>query len=178
MEIHDSDSKQPDKESVPEIDQMKLQMFMQQIKDNQNLSLGVLAGAGAAILGAAAWAAVTAISGWQIGFMAIGVGYLVGYAVRMFGNGVDTSFGIAGATLSLLGCVTGNLLAVCIFIGQEQGIEVMDILSQLDFAIATELIVDTSGPMDLLFYGFAVYYGYKNSFRKISEEEMATLVRP
>ena len=178
MEFQDSDSKTPDEESAPEIDQMKMQMFMQQIKDNQNLSMGILAGAGAAALGAAIWAVVTAATGWQIGFLAIGVGYLVGYAVRMFGNGVDTSFGIAGATLSLLGCVAGNLLTVCIFIGQEQGIEVMDILSQLDFAIATELIVDTSGPMDLLFYGFAAYYGYKNSIRQISKEEMATLVRP
>ena len=48
-----------------------------------NLPPGVVAGLGAAIVGAAIWAAITAATDYQIGFMAIGVGFLAGFAVRL-----------------------------------------------------------------------------------------------
>jgi len=34
----------------------------------------------------------------------------------------------------------------------------------------------TFDPMDILFYGIAVYEGYKLSFRQVSPEELASLV--
>ncbi|MFQ5500193.1 MAG: hypothetical protein ACE5FH_11035 [Candidatus Zixiibacteriota bacterium] len=176
METHESDSAAHG-QTMPEIDQMKLQMFMQQVKDNQNLSLGVLVGAAAAVVGAAVWALVTAVTGWQIGFMAIGIGFLVGYAVRMSGKGVDSSFGIAGAILSLLGCILGNYLAVCISIAEQESIELLELLGQIDLTLAIDLMIDTFSPMDVLFYGFALYYGYKSSFYRPTEQEMATLAK-
>ena len=69
----DTNQSEPQPESnapAPEIDQMKMQMLMQQISDNQNLSLAVLGGSAAALVGAAVWAAVTVATNWQIGFMA------------------------------------------------------------------------------------------------------------
>jgi len=35
----------------------------------------------------------------------------------------------------------------------------------------------TFNPMDLLFYGLAVYAGYRFSFRRISAEELAKLTK-
>ncbi len=160
-----------------EIDQIRLQQHLQEVRDNQNLALGALGGIGAAALGAWVWAMVAYYTDYQIGWMAIGVGFLVGYSVRQFGKGVDTSFGVIGAVFSLAGCLAGNLLTICVFIAKEEGVEVTAVLSQLDFDTAVEMLVETFNPVDLLFYGFALYYGYKSSFYRISDEKLKELTR-
>ncbi len=104
-----------------------------------------------------------------------GVGFLVGFAVRSFGQGIDTVFGIVGAVLSLLGCLTGNLLNVCIVVSRQENIALFELLSRLNPESVMELMQATFSPIDLLFYGIAVYEGYKFSFRPISAEELAKL---
>jgi len=177
MDTNQSDSQAETNAPAPEVDQMKLQMLMQQIRDNQNLSLAVLGGAVAALVGAGIWAAVTVVTSWQIGFMAIGIGFLVGYVVRRLGQGVDTSFGIVGAVLSLAGCVVGNYLTVCAIIANFESVGFFDVLMTVDMQTAIDLMIESSDFMDLLFYGMAAYYGYKNSFRKLTEGELSSVVR-
>ena len=152
-----------------EIEQAKLHMLMQKVKDNQNLSFGITGGAVAAVIGATIWAAITAVTHFQIGWMAVGVGFLVGFAVRICGKGIDMIFGIMGAILSLLGCLAGNLFAVCFAVSSAQSIPLLDLLSRLNPEITVKLMTATFSPMDLLFYGLAVYEGYKFSFRKLSK---------
>lgn len=139
----------------------------EQLRSEQNLVGGVAAGAGAAALGAGLWAVLTVVTGYQIGFMAVGVGFLVGLAVRAAGKGLDPVFGVAGGALALLGCAAGNLLAVCGLIAQQEAIPILELLSRLDFTVARELMVASFTPMDLLFYGIAVYEGYRLSLRPV-----------
>jgi hypothetical protein len=154
-----------------DIDQVKSQMLMQEIRDNQNLLFGTIGGIVAAAIGAATWAVITALTNFQIGWMAVGVGFLVGYAVRICGKGIDKSFGSIAAILSLVGCLAGNLLTVCIVVSRHQQIPFLDLLSRLNPEIIVGLIRATFNPMDILFYGIAVYEGYKFSFARISKEE-------
>ena len=88
---------------APQLDPSQLEYLRQRLETEQNLPLGVVAGFIAAILGAGVWAAITVATNYQIGFMAIAIGLLVGYAVRTFGKGITSAFGVAGAILSLLG---------------------------------------------------------------------------
>src|SRR5262245_66169208 len=76
----------------------------------ENLPLGFMAGLLAAAVGAGLWALITIFVGFQIGWMAVGVGFLVGWAVRVAGKGRHRAFGIMGALLALSGCAVGNLL--------------------------------------------------------------------
>ncbi len=176
--MNDQKTEQPETAKVPvEIDELKLQTLMQEIKDNQNLSLGILGGMGAAAIGAIIWAVITALTNFQIGWMAVGVGFLVGIGVRSLGKGINTSFGIVGAILSLVGCLAGNLLTVCILISRQEGIELFNLLTRLNPAVVVELIKATFNPMDLLFYGIAVYEGYRFSFRRISDDELSKLTK-
>ena len=163
--------------TAPEIDPLRLQRFIQEIKENQSLLSGSLAGVAAAIVGAGLWGGITALTKYQIGWMAIGVGFLVGMAVRTFGKGIDKPFGIAGAAISVLGCAAGNLLATCIMISQQQQAPFSQVLSSLNPEVVTSLMKVTFQPMDLLFYGLAVYAGYRFSFRRITAEELAKLTK-
>jgi len=123
----------------------------------------IFAGAGAALIGAVIWAVVTVTTKYQIGFMAIGVGYIVGYAVRTIGRGSAVQFGVAGAVLALVGCVLGNVLSTCGFISIQESVGIWEVLGRLNPAMIVDLIVSTFDGMDLLFYGIAVYEGYKLS---------------
>ncbi|HKY32041.1 MAG TPA: hypothetical protein VJV23_05845 [Candidatus Polarisedimenticolia bacterium] len=146
---------------------------MERLRGEQNLMLGIAGGAAAALAGAAAWAGVTVGTGYQIGWMAVGVGFLVGVTVRALGKGVDQSFGLSGALLSLLGCAAGNLFAMCGLLAQQEGVPFVQVVSQLTPGMARELMTLSFSPMDLLFYGIAVYEGYKFSIRPITTEDMA-----
>lgn len=160
------------------IDQMKLDRYMQEVRDNQNLAMGVMGGIAAAAVGALVWAAVTYYTGYQIGWMAVGIGFVVGLAIRHFGKGVDLSFGIAGAVLALAGCLAGNIFTYCIVIATETGAKVEEVLAQLEFQIIVEMLVDTFSPLDTLFYGLAIYYGYKYSLYQVPDEKLQKFVRP
>jgi hypothetical protein len=134
--------------------------------------MGVSAGLIAAIAGAAAWGVVTAYTGNQVGWMAIGVGFMVGFAVRVAGKGIDPAFGVVSAVLSMLGCVLGNLWTMTYFIAAKQGVPFLKAVSQLNPEIAVNLMVSTFNYMDVVFYGLALYFGYKYGFRRITEDEL------
>lgn len=141
--------------------------------DEQNLVFGCMAGIAAAAVGAALWAAVTYFTEYQIGWMAVGVGLLVGFAVRQFGKGTDTIFGILGGALALAGCLAGNLLTICLVLAREEAVSLFEVFSRLDPGVVLRVMTATFGPIDLLFYGLAVYEGYKFSFRPVAEEKPA-----
>ena len=120
---------------------------------------------------------ITYNTGYQIGFMAIGVGFLVGYAVNYFGKGMTTPFGIVGAFFALFGCILGNLLTVIIAAYNLEGVSLFQIIMTFltSPGVALEIMKETFRPMDLLFYGIAICEGYRFSFRQISGEEIASL---
>ena len=160
---------------VPKNNPVRMQMFMQRLRSQQNLSGGIIAGVGAAIVGAILWASVTAITEYQIGWMAIGIGFLVGFAVRKFGQGVDRAFGLAGAGLALFGCMLGNLLTVCIVVAYQFDVSFMEVISSLNGTALSDIMAETFQPMDLLFYGIALWAGYKYSIRTLTDAESRML---
>ncbi len=165
-------------EAAPAIDPAKATAVYVQLVQQQNFPLGVIAGFIAAVAGAVAWAAVTITTQYQIGWLAVGVGFLVGIAVRKAGRGLTKPFGIAGGILALFGCLLGNFLAMCGLVANEVAQPLVDVT--LTFATqpmaAIELMKETFSPMDLLFYGIAAYEGYKFSFREIQDHELESML--
>lgn len=163
-----------------EYDLEKAAAFKANLESQQNLPLAMIAGFVAALIGAALWAAVTVATKYQIGWLAVGVGFLVGIAVRKAGRGLTKPFGIVGAICALFGCALGNLLSVCGFLATEESMPFVQVLFSVLVhpRIAAEIMVATFSPMDLLFYGIAIYEGYKFSFREITAEELASLTKP
>ena len=74
---------------------------------------------------------------------------------------------------AFLGCAVGNLFAVCGIVADQEGMAFMDIVAQLDPPLVQQLMVATFQPMDLLFYGLAIYEGYKLSFREVTQAELS-----
>ncbi len=156
-----------------DVERIRRERQLREQKERQSLGRGLIGGIVGAVVGAVLWAIITAVTGYQIGWMAVGVGFLTGYGVRALGKGVEAKFGYVGAVLSLLGCVTGNLLAVCIILSQRRGVSLLEVLSRLDLDMALAILKATFHPLDLLFYGIGIYEGYKFSFAPPTDEGSA-----
>lgn len=176
----DSNQSANDQQSLNEgmeIDPLKLQDFQNKLQGQENLPMASIAGLIAALIGAGLWAAVTVLSKHQIGWMAIGVGILTGFAVGKAGKGISPVFGWVGAFFAFLGCAIGNLLSVCGFISIQESVPFLEVTKTIfsQPGVVIDVLKATFDPMDLLFYGIAMHQGYSFSFRRITSEEMATL---
>ena len=158
--------------TAPELTADQVKKALERLRGEQNLLGGLGAGAVAALIGAVIWAVVTDASGYQIGWMAIGVGFIVGYAVRLVGKGIDPAFGYMGAALALVGCALGNALAVLGIVADAQHMTYGELWARMNPSILLNLMSATFSPMDLLFYGIALYEGYKLSFRRLTADEV------
>jgi hypothetical protein len=129
------------------------------------LQRAIIAGLAAAVAGAVLWAVVQQVTGYQIGWMAIGVGSLVGYAVRRFGQRSGTVYGIVGALLALLGIILGNLLAVSAYLMTEESVSFTTSLSLVFThpSLTAEVIKETCGGQNLLFCALALFAGFRFS---------------
>lgn len=134
---------------------------LEMARSRQNLPAAALAGSLVAALLAIAWAGITAATGYQLGLMAIAIGVGIGLTVRAIGRGFDLSFRMLAALQALVGCAVGNLLAGCVFYAQGQQVEVWRVLEVLDLELAIFIMQAMFSPMDLLFYGFAVWEAWR-----------------
>ncbi|WP_300702524.1 hypothetical protein [Bacteroides sp.] len=155
---------------TPKPEDYTVQLDKKQLLAEQNLLKGVSLGIVACIVGAAAWSLISISTGYQIGYMAIGVGFLVGFAMRQ-GKGVTPVFGIIGAALALLSCVLGDFFSMVGLIAKEYELSYWEILSGIEFEDITSLMMENLASMTIVFYGIALYEGYKLSFREQKQPE-------
>jgi antitoxin component YwqK of YwqJK toxin-antitoxin module len=128
-----------------------------------SLVYGILAGVLTAVVCSLIWAAVTVVTQYQLGLMAIAVGLAVGMAVRMFGRGNSVMYSLAGGSISLLGCILGNILSMVGFISQAEGMTVFQALYLIDPMYLIRIFPKSFQAMDVVFYGIAVYEGFRFS---------------
>ena len=154
-----------------QISEQEAERALEVFRQEQNLVVGSMAGLTAAVAGAAVWAGVTVVTEYQIGWMAVGLGFLVGIAMRTMGRGIDQVFGVVGAAMALVGCVLGNVFTIAWYISAQTGSSLVSVLTQLDIALMIDLITETFQVMDILFYGLALYFGYKYAFRQLTIDD-------
>jgi hypothetical protein len=130
-----------------------------------NLFLGILAGLVAAAVGAGIWMGITIATGMHVGYVALGVGALVGLAVRVAGNGTGMIFGIIGALFTLLGCLGGEILTV-VQLSSTAERDFFTTLTTLNLTQTISNIVNHMDPIMYLIYGIGIFEGYKFSIRK------------
>jgi hypothetical protein len=125
--------------------------------------LAVPAGIGAAIVGALLWATVVYLTEFALGLFAVGVGALVGVAIRAVGRGGDRAFGILGGACAAFGWALGTILCDIAFLAQNAGRPFLDVLPLMDLSSTASLALAAADVMDLVFLAIAVYEGYRLS---------------
>ena len=155
-----------------QVNQQLVNKRIENMKLEQNLALGIIGGGLCGLAGATIWAAVTYFTEYQIGWLAVGVGFLVGFGMSRMGKGLDKIFGVAGGVIALVSVLLGNFLASIGFLAKYFEVNFLDMLINFNYSLTLELMMETFSIMDILFYGIAIYEGYRFSFRKINQKEL------
>ena len=152
--------------------------------DVARFGLATLYGAGAALLGAILWFAIRRISGYEIGLVAIAVGFMVGKAVRKgSGNRGGVAFQILAVVLTYCG-IAGNYVpdVAQVFVQSYHQRHANDASPEAHIPAATMAILAVYvikfsfmfpflGGMDnaigLLIIGFALWQAWKFNRRRV-----------
>lgn len=155
----------------------RIQRFYQAFLREQNFLAALATGLLAALSGAIAWGLVTLITQLQLGVLALAMGPLVGLSVRRFGQGITTRYGVLGASLTLLGCLLGNLLAASAALAHTQALPIIEAVRLMtqNLSLPLELFWQSFHPIDSLFYLAAAYFAYQLAFRQITALELSAL---
>ena len=129
------------------------------------------------VVSSVAWTVITATTGYQGVYMALGVGLLVGLAVRYFGAGIYRIFGIMAALFTLAGSLLGYYLSQTGFLEEVQLAVNLKVLDYLNPDLMLNTMQDAFVPLDLLFYSLAILLGYLLAIRRINARKMAKLER-
>lgn len=124
---------------------------------------GVITGLLATVAGAAAYGALIAFSGYEIGFAAIGVGLLVGLAmiaVRPTSPVLPPLAAFLSLAGAALGQITGAVIVWVRLSGEDYGTAVALVLDAFPDAIRSD-------PMSLLFWVVAAYAGFSFVNRRV-----------
>lgn len=149
---------------------------LEKLRSEQNFSAALITGIIVGFLGAIVWAAITVSTQFQIGFMALAIGFIVGHAVRISGKGMDPIYGYLGAIIALLSCVLGNVFGIIGFAAEAEGLGYFETLFLIDYSLIPEILIENFGFIDIIFYAIAIAEGYKFSFRRFTEEDLQKLV--
>jgi hypothetical protein len=141
----------------------------------QGLSGALVGGVTAALAAALVWALITMATGYHAGWMAIGMGLLIGGAIRTMGRGEDKSFGDLGAAVWILGCLLGSFLSVCAFLACQESLSPLYVLTYIRSkpAVIPGAMIGAFHFLDPLFWGVGVYAAYRLSFRRVAHAETA-----
>jgi hypothetical protein len=123
---------------------------------------GVGAGALAALVGAGIWTAFVELTGWKVGLVAVGIGFLVGYAISLAG-GSHRYLPAFGALLSLAGCLAGDLLIDAREVAKAFDADTMTVAGRM--ATSPDLLWAVFragfGILDLVFWAIAAHQGWR-----------------
>ena len=156
------------KKQASEVAQKKLRRY-------QSFLYALIGGLLITATAATGWAFITAMTGYQGVYLALGIGVLVGIAVRFFGAGIKRIFGILAALLALTGSLLGYYLSQNGFLEELQLARIMGIPDYLDQELMLNTMRDSFVPLDLVFYGLAVLLAYFIAIRRINSRKMARL---
>ncbi len=138
---------------------------MERVSSRGNLVLALIAGFAAAFIGALLWIAITLSTGWNASLVALGVGLMVGLAIRMSGRGSHFIYGVLGAGFTLLGCLAGQM-GVALQLATNAKLDLYAVLTRVDLVAMASAIVSHASPMMMVVCGIGAFEAYQLSIRK------------
>ncbi|HTY72189.1 MAG TPA: hypothetical protein VMI11_07150 [Actinomycetes bacterium] len=111
-------------------------------------------GMGAAVGAAVVWALVAHLTNHDIGWMAIGVGWFVGFAMRAFGARRGTFSSVTAGALAVLGVGLGLVLATIDAVSRYFDVSLLTAIEGLRWGVVAQDL--SSDPLNWLFLVLAV----------------------
>ncbi|MFB6621370.1 hypothetical protein ACFCWD_00185 [Streptomyces sp. NPDC056374] len=126
-----------------------------------NVALGLVAAVVAALVSAGVYGAVIGGVEREIGWAAVGVGFLTGLAAGKVG-GRNPVLPVASAVLALGAVYLGQLLGIAILLSKELNVSATELFFQ-EFGLLTEGWNATKDPLTFLFFGIAAFAAFSGA---------------
>ncbi|WP_329117039.1 hypothetical protein [Streptomyces sp. NBC_01353] len=126
-----------------------------------NVGLGLVAALVAALVGAGLYGGLAGAVDREIGYAAVGVGILVGFAAGKVG-GANPALPVVSAALSLGAVYLGQLLAISIILSKELNVSASDMFFE-QFDLLTEVWSGSKDFMTFLFFALAAFAAFAGS---------------
>jgi hypothetical protein len=124
----------------------------------------------AAVLATAIWYAVVAFSSYQIGFVAVAVGWVIGTGAVLGARGRGSIWLSAiSVLLTIISLGVSEYLIAYHFVTEEIGFDV-GLIQPVDVMLSIILEVIVADPLTLVFWGFAVVAAAYVPFKQIRPE--------
>ncbi|MEV5278702.1 hypothetical protein [Streptomyces sp. NPDC051994] len=126
-----------------------------------NFALGLIAAIVAALVTAGIYGAIIGATKHEIGYAAVGVGFLVGFAAGKAG-GRNPALPVIGAVLSLVAVYFGQLLGEAIIASKELPVTVSELFFQ-HFSLLNEAWKADADPLTFLFFAIAAVAAFSGA---------------
>jgi len=134
------------------------------------ISLAILLG----ILSAIIWATITQLTGFSVGYAAIGVGFMVSLGFSIAGKGTNSRMGIISGAIAFFSILLGESLSLLIELSNYWEVSLFETIVTVNYFEIFKYLFESIGAIDILFYILAISTAYKYSFLKIDDGEFVT----
>ncbi|MET7655719.1 MULTISPECIES: hypothetical protein [unclassified Streptomyces] len=129
-----------------------------------NLALGLVVAVVVALVTAGIYGGIVGATEYEIGYAAVGVGFLIGFAAGKIG-GTNPVLPVVSALLSLGAVYLGQLIGIAMIGADEVGVSATSLFTE-HFDVLTKGWSETADPMTFLFLAigaFAAFSGAKKA---------------
>lgn len=141
----------------------------------QNFPAAVIAGAVATVLAAVAYGMIVAKWEFSYGFMAAGVGIVIGLAMQFVGRGISMRFSVVATVYAIAGCLLGNMFALVTGLARATAASPIEVLQNSSLPALAERSVSHVSYVDLTFWFIAAFAAVFCARRPLSRADRLAL---
>lgn len=158
------------------ISQSEYDDMLDSINNDSNLVLGIVYGLLLGIVGAVIWAIVVKFTGYNMGIVAILVGWLVSEGFVLAGRSTSNLIGLIAGGIALQSIFLGEALSMIVIVAEYWNVPILEAVQNMYLTKLPQLIIESSNIYNLIFYFIAVRYAYRRSF--INEANLNVMIEP
>jgi|WetSurMetagenome_2_1015567.scaffolds.fasta_scaffold568469_1 hypothetical protein len=142
--------------------------YRELMRKSQKMTLGILGGIAGAIIGNMVWIGIF-LAGYKIDFLALCVGFFIGYSVRFLGKAVEPKFGYVAGGIAFFNTLIAYFIIACLLFSKVNHISFFAVFTHMNLTTAMFLLKGVVGFLEVLFIGGATGLAYFYSFKKLKE---------
>ncbi|MFM9696023.1 hypothetical protein [Streptomyces europaeiscabiei] len=126
-----------------------------------NLALGLVVAVVVALVTAGVYGGIVGATEYEIGYAAVGVGFLIGFAAGRIG-GANPVLPVVSALLSLGAVYLGQLIGIAMIGADDVGVSAITLFTE-DFDAVTEYWSETADAMTFLFLAIGAFTAFSGA---------------